>query len=100
MKPQYLFVPIALLACSVDCLAIDGAQAKALTRSFVTSIDASATDKDLEVIDNGRIHTRVDNDHLGLDPDPHVHKVLRILYWYQGERRNIVVPEHNVLDLP
>jgi len=52
------------------------------------------------MIGDGRIHTRVDNEHLGLDPDPHVHKVLRILYWYQGERRNIVVPEKAVLNLP
>jgi len=52
------------------------------------------------MVDDGRIHTRVDNEHLGLDPDPHVHKVLRILYWFDGERRNIVVPEKAVLDLP
>ena len=51
-------------------------------------------------IEGGRIHTRADNEHLGVDPDPHIHKVLRILYWYDGERRNIVVPEHEVVNLP
>jgi len=60
----------------------------------------NVTERLRHLIENGRIHTRVDNDHLGIDPDPHIHKVLRILYWYQGERRNIVVPEHSVLDLP
>jgi hypothetical protein len=60
----------------------------------------NVTERLRHMIDDGRIHTRVDNEHLGLDPDPHVHKVLRILYWYQGERRNIVVPEKAVLNLP
>jgi len=60
----------------------------------------NVTERLRHMIDDGRIHTRVDNEHLGLDPDPHVHKVLRILYWFDGERRNIVVPEKAVLDLP
>jgi hypothetical protein len=60
----------------------------------------NVTERLRHMIDDGRIHTRVDNEHLGLDPDPHVHKVLRILYWYQGERRDIVVPEKAVLNLP
>jgi len=60
----------------------------------------NVTERLRHMVDDGRIHTRVDNEHLGLDPDPHVHKVLRILYWFDGERRNIVVPEKAVLDLP
>jgi hypothetical protein len=60
----------------------------------------NVTERLRHMIDDGRIYTRVDNEHLGLDPDPHVHKVLRVLYWFDGERRNIVVPEHSELRLP
>ena len=42
----------------------------------------------------------VDNRSMGVDPDPEVHKVLRVLYWVAGERRQIVVPEHGELRLP
>jgi hypothetical protein len=42
----------------------------------------------------------VDNRSMGGDPDPSVHKVLRVLYWAAGERRQIVVPEHGELRLP
>jgi len=42
----------------------------------------------------------VDNRSMGGDPDPEVHKVLRVLYWVAGERRQIVVPEHSELRLP
>jgi hypothetical protein len=60
----------------------------------------NVTERLRHMIDDGRIYMRVDNEHLGLDPDPHVHKVLRVLYWYDGERRNIVVPEKSDLRLP
>ena len=42
----------------------------------------------------------VDNRSMGGDPDPEVHKVLRVLYWVAGERKQIVVPEHGELRLP
>jgi hypothetical protein len=62
----------------------------------------NVTERLRHMIDDGRIRTRVDNEHLGLglDPDPHVRKVLRILYWYEGERHQIVVPEKAELILP
>jgi hypothetical protein len=60
----------------------------------------NVTEQLRRMIDDGQLHTRVDNEHLGLDPDPHVHKVLRILFWFEGQRRNIVVPEHAELRLP
>ena len=60
----------------------------------------NVTERLRHMIDDGRLRTRVDNEHIGVDPDPHVRKVLRILYWYQGERHNIVVPEKEVLVLP
>ena len=60
----------------------------------------NVTERLRHMIDDGRLHTRVDNEHLGLDPDPHVHKVLRVLYWFEGQRRNIVVPEKSELRLP
>jgi hypothetical protein len=47
-----------------------------------------------------RLFVVVDNRSMGGDPDPNVHKVLRVLYWHEGERRNIVVPEHGELRLP
>ena len=49
---------------------------------------------------DGRIFVRVDNHSMGGDPDPAVHKVLRVLYWQDGQRRQIVVPEHADLRLP
>ncbi len=60
----------------------------------------NVTERIRHMIEHDRLRTRVDNEHIGVDPDPHVHKVLRILYWYQGERHNIAVPEHEVLVLP
>lgn len=49
---------------------------------------------------DGRIFIVVDNRSMGVDPDHEVHKVLRVLYWHDGERRQIVVPEHGELRLP
>jgi hypothetical protein len=48
----------------------------------------------------GRVFVVVDNHSMGVDPDPDVHKVLRVLYWSYGQRRQIVVPEHAQLRLP
>lgn len=60
----------------------------------------NVTERLRHMIEGGRLRTRVDNEHIGVDPDPHVRKVMRVLYWSQGERHNIVVPEHEILDLP
>ena len=49
---------------------------------------------------DGRLIVVVDNHNLGGDPDPSVHKVLRVLYWHDGQRRQKVVPEHGELRLP
>jgi hypothetical protein len=49
---------------------------------------------------DGRLFVVVDNRSMGGDPDHEVHKVLRVLYWHEGERRQIVVPEHAELRLP
>jgi len=48
----------------------------------------------------GRIFIVVDNRTMGGDPDPEVHKVLRVLYWHDGQRGQVVVPEHGELRLP
>jgi hypothetical protein len=37
---------------------------------------------------------------MGGDPDHEVRKVLRVLYWHDGQRRQVVVPEHSELRLP
>jgi hypothetical protein len=48
----------------------------------------------------GHLFIVVDNRSMGGDPDPDVHKVLRVLYWHDGERHQVVVPEHTELHLP
>jgi hypothetical protein len=48
----------------------------------------------------GQLFVVVDNRSMGGDPDPAVHKVLRVLYFAGGERHQIVVPEHAELRLP
>jgi len=60
----------------------------------------NVTERLRSMMEDGHLYARVDNEHMGVDPDPHVHKVLRILYWYEGERHNIVVPEKAELRLP
>jgi hypothetical protein len=50
---------------------------------------------------DGKVFIRpVDNNSMHGDPDPTVHKVLRVLYWFEGQRRQVVVPEHGELHLP
>jgi hypothetical protein len=49
---------------------------------------------------DGRVFVVVDNHSMGIDPDPQVHKVLRVLYFFEGQRRQVVVPEHSELRLP
>jgi len=49
---------------------------------------------------DGRVFVVVDNRSMGGDPDPYIHKVLRVLYWHEGNRHQIVVPEHAELRLP
>jgi len=51
-------------------------------------------------IDDGRLYLRVDNATMGGDPLPGTRKWLRILYFYEGIRRNIVVDEKTELRLP
>ena len=51
-------------------------------------------------IDDGRIYLRVDNNSMGGDPLPGRRKWLRVLYLYDGQRRNIVVDEKTDLRLP
>jgi len=50
-------------------------------------------------IDDGRLYLRVDNYNMGSDPLPGARKWLRILYSYEGERRNVTVPEKSALQL-
>lgn len=49
---------------------------------------------------DGRVFVIVDNRSMGGDPDPAVHKVLRVLFWHDGQRGQVVVPEHGELRLP
>jgi hypothetical protein len=51
--------------------------------------------------EDGRLLMRVDRANLGgADPIPGHRKWLRVLYFFDGERRNVVVEEHNDLRLP
>lgn len=49
---------------------------------------------------DGHVMFAVENATMGGDPDPNVVKVLRVLYWHEGQRRQKVVPEHGELRLP
>jgi hypothetical protein len=51
-------------------------------------------------VDNGQLFLRVDNYSMGGDPLPGARKWLRILYIYDGQRRNAVVEEKTDLRLP
>ena len=61
---------------------------------------ADVTEQLRSMTRDGRVFVVVDNRNMGGDPDPEVHKVLRVLYWHDGQRRQIVVPEHGELRLP
>jgi hypothetical protein len=49
---------------------------------------------------DGKVFLEVNNTTMRGDPDPAVHKVLRVLFWFEGQRRQVVVPEHGELRLP
>lgn len=51
-------------------------------------------------VDDGRLFLRVDNYSMGADPLPGRRKWLRVLYYFDGERRNVVVEEKTDLQLP
>jgi len=51
-------------------------------------------------MNDGSIYLRVDNATMGVDPLPGARKWLRVLYLYDGERRNVVVEEKTDLRLP
>ncbi len=60
----------------------------------------NVTERLRQVKEGNHLFIHVDNRNLGIDPDPYVHKALRVLYWYDGQRRNVVVPERGDLRLP
>ena len=51
-------------------------------------------------IDGGRLYLHVDNYSMGGDPLPGQRKWLRVLYTFEGERRNVVIEEKTDLQLP
>jgi hypothetical protein len=61
---------------------------------------ANVTDALRSRIDDGRLFLRVDNYSMGVDPRPGVRKSLRVLYVYNGQRRDVVVDEKTNLQLP
>jgi hypothetical protein len=51
-------------------------------------------------MEEGHLYLHVDNYSMGVDPMPGVHKYLRVLYVFDGDRRNVVVDEKTDLRLP
>lgn len=51
-------------------------------------------------VDDGRLFLHIDNYSMGGDPLPGQRKWLRVLYTFNGERRNVVVEEKTDLQLP
>jgi hypothetical protein len=49
---------------------------------------------------DGHVIVMAENATFGGDPDPNVVKMLRVLYFHDGQRRQKVVPEHGELRLP
>lgn len=61
---------------------------------------ANVTDAVRTHMDDGHLFLHVDNYSMGVDPVPGVHKWLRILYMFNGERHSTVVDEKTDLRLP
>jgi hypothetical protein len=49
---------------------------------------------------DGKVFLVVNNNVMGGDPDPDVHKFLRVLYWQDGQRRQVAASEGTELRLP
>ena len=60
----------------------------------------NVTERLRQMKEGDHLFLRVENRDLGVDPDPGIHKVLRVLFFVDGQRRNVVVPEHGELRLP
>ncbi len=50
--------------------------------------------------DGSWLRMHINNDTMGVDPAPHIHKELRVQYVYNGDRRDTVVPESGDLRIP
>lgn len=60
----------------------------------------NVTDAVRSHMDDGHLFLHVDNYSMGVDPLPGMHKWLRVLYMFNGERRSAVVDEKTDLRLP
>ena len=60
----------------------------------------NVTDAVGSFVSDGHLFLHVDNYSMGVDPLPGVHKWLRVLYTFNGERRSAVVDEKTDLRLP
>lgn len=60
----------------------------------------NVTDAVRSQVSEGHLFLHVDNYSMGVDPAPGAHKWLRVLYVYDGERRNTTVDEKTDLRLP
>jgi hypothetical protein len=52
------------------------------------------------MVSNNRLSVKVNTETMGSDPAPGVHKVLTVVYEYQGKRQTKAVAERNILNLP
>jgi len=60
----------------------------------------NVTDAVRSHMDDGHLFLHIDNYSMGVDPMPGVHKWLRVLYMYNGERHSAIVDEKTDLRLP
>jgi len=52
------------------------------------------------MIQNSTLSVHVNNDSMGVDPAPHLHKVLNLTYIYRGQQRSVTVRECDDLSIP
>jgi hypothetical protein len=60
----------------------------------------NVTDAVRSRMEEGHIYLHVDNYSMGVDPMPGVHKYLRVLYVFDGDRQKVTVDEKTDLRLP
>ena len=60
----------------------------------------NVTDAVRNRMEEGHIYLHVDNYSMGVDPMPGVHKYLRVLYVFDGDRQKVTVDEKTDLRLP
>jgi hypothetical protein len=61
---------------------------------------ANVTTQLQALIQGGRLSLNVNNDSMGGDPAPEVHKALEVIYLHRGRERRVTIPEGGTLNIP